>query len=109
MNRSHSLRQLYSHPSSSSSSSSLNHVTPKEQQIRIRLRSGQDDAAAQAEFASRKWVWISDAQKGYVAAWVVSDDSEKNEYQVRLADDNTVGFYVFSNQYPLLRNNTILC
>jgi hypothetical protein len=49
----------------------------------------EDDAAAQAAFMEKKWVWIPDDQKGYLAAWVVKE--EVGEAVVRVTDDDSVG------------------
>lgn len=43
------------------------------------------DAAAQAEWANKRWVWVSDPTLGYVAGWVVSEDGENS--QVACVDD----------------------
>ena len=34
------------------------------------------DAAAQAEWASKKWVWCPDPVLGYVAGWIVKEEQE---------------------------------
>lgn len=34
------------------------------------------DAAAAAEFAEKKYVWIPDKDNGYLAAWVVREEQE---------------------------------
>lgn len=40
-------------------------------------RAGQaaSDAASAAEFAAKKYVWIPDAHAGYLAAWVVKEET----------------------------------
>ena len=49
------------------------------------------DAAAQAEFMERKWMWARDLEHGYVACWVVKEDDE--EVQVRLKDGDRVRLF----------------
>lgn len=44
------------------------------------------DAAAAAEFAAKKWVWIPDKEAGYLQAWVVSEDQEAEMSQCSLQD-----------------------
>lgn len=34
------------------------------------------DAAAQAEWAAKKWVWVPDEHLGYIAGWVVEESNE---------------------------------
>jgi myosin protein heavy chain len=45
------------------------------------------DAAAQAEWAAKKWMWCPDEQLGYVAGWVVSEDTDKETCTVACVDD----------------------
>lgn len=49
------------------------------------------DAAAAAEFAAKKYVWIPDKEAGYLSAWVVKEEDggeisvcSMNDGQVRL-------------------------
>lgn len=44
------------------------------------------DAAAAAEFAAKKWVWIPDREAGYLPAWVVSEDNSGETSQCSLSD-----------------------
>ena len=34
------------------------------------------DAALQAEFNEKKWVWVPDDRDGYLAGWVTAEDDE---------------------------------
>ena len=36
-------------------------------------------AAAQAEFNEKKWVWVPDDKEGYLAGWVVREESDVGE------------------------------
>ncbi|KAG8951087.1 hypothetical protein FRC04_006746 [Tulasnella sp. 424] len=37
------------------------------------------DAALQAEFNEKKWVWVPDDKEGYLAGWVVNEDGEEGD------------------------------
>ncbi|KAG8905822.1 hypothetical protein FRB99_008187 [Tulasnella sp. 403] len=37
------------------------------------------DAALQAEFNEKRWVWVPDDKEGYLAGWVVSEDGEEGD------------------------------
>ncbi|GAA6039634.1 hypothetical protein JCM8097_002228 [Rhodosporidiobolus ruineniae] len=43
------------------------------------------DAAALAEWNSKRWVWVPDAREAYVAGWVVKEDAEKGVSTVALS------------------------
>lgn len=43
------------------------------------------DAAAQAEWANKRWVWVEDAALGYVAGWIISEENDMA--QVACVDD----------------------
>lgn len=43
------------------------------------------DAAAQAEWANKRWVWVTDLTLGYVAGWIVSEQDDT--VQVACVDD----------------------
>lgn len=43
------------------------------------------DAAAQGEWANKRWVWVTDPLLGYVAGWIVSE--ENDTVQVACVDD----------------------
>jgi hypothetical protein len=43
------------------------------------------DAAAQSEWANKRWVWATDATLGYVAGWIVSEADDM--VQVACVDD----------------------
>ncbi|KAG4304526.1 hypothetical protein PORY_001919 [Pneumocystis oryctolagi] len=45
-----------------------------------------EDAAAQAEFSSKKWVWVKDVEKAFVKGWVVKE--EENCLHVKCLDDS---------------------
>jgi hypothetical protein len=49
------------------------------------------DAAAQAEWANKKWVWVPDATLGYVAGWIVSEENDMA--QVACVDDKVGAVY----------------
>lgn len=59
-------KTLANHPSSSSSATAA----------LSRPSNAAGDAAAAAEFAEKKYVWIPDKQDGYLAAWVVREEQE---------------------------------
>lgn len=44
------------------------------------------DAAAQAEFNEKKWVWVPDAATGYLAGWVVKEEDGGETSVVSLSD-----------------------
>jgi myosin protein heavy chain len=46
------------------------------------------DAALQAEFNEKKWVWVPDERDGYLAGWVVKEDDEWGD--VVMAANNEV-------------------
>ncbi|KAG5440543.1 hypothetical protein PCK2_000368 [Pneumocystis canis] len=50
------------------------------------LDSNLKDAAAQAEFSSKRWVWVKDLEKAFIKGWVVKE--EKNYLHVRCMDDS---------------------
>ncbi|KIO32711.1 hypothetical protein M407DRAFT_66421 [Tulasnella calospora MUT 4182] len=37
------------------------------------------DAALQAEFNEKKWVWVPDDKEGYLAGWVANEDGEEGD------------------------------
>lgn len=37
------------------------------------------DAALQAEFNEKKWVWVPDDKEGYLAGWVADEDGEEGD------------------------------
>lgn len=43
------------------------------------------EAAAQAEWANKKWVWVADDKLGYVAGWILGEEGEVA--QVACVDD----------------------
>lgn len=50
------------------------------------------DAAAAAEFASKKYVWIPDKDSGYLSAWVVREE-EGGDVSVCSLSDGQVSDY----------------
>lgn len=44
------------------------------------------DAAAAAEFASKKYVWIPDKDSGYLSAWVVREEEDGDVSVCSLSD-----------------------
>ncbi|CAD6910753.1 unnamed protein product [Tilletia controversa] len=44
------------------------------------------DAAAAAEFAEKKWVWIPDKDAGYLPAWVIREEDEGETSVCNLSD-----------------------
>ena len=50
------------------------------------------DAALQAEFNEKKWVWVPDEKEGYLAGWVVRE--EQDEGDVVLAAGGEVSQYL---------------
>lgn len=43
------------------------------------------DVAAQAEWANKRWVWVTDAALGYIAGWIISEAEDMA--QVACVDD----------------------
>lgn len=37
------------------------------------------DAALQAEFNEKKWVWVPDDKEGYLSGWVVNEEGEEGD------------------------------
>jgi len=44
------------------------------------------DAAAAAEFAEKKYVWIPDKDNGYLAAWVIREEEDGDKSLCSLTD-----------------------
>lgn len=44
------------------------------------------DPAAEAEFGAKKWVWVKDANAGFLRAWVTKEEGDN--LQVRCTDDS---------------------
>jgi hypothetical protein len=86
--RSSSLRRLYGITPNGHGPSALASTA------RLPGQSREDDPAAQAAFMEKKWVWVPDDEKGYLAAWVVSE--EAGEAVVRVTDDDSVSFLLSS-------------
>ena len=88
----HGTRSINNSNGGGSSSSSSNagqqqdQWTPAQAGIHAALqmkhkRPGQSlaDAAAQAEWANKKWVWVPDPTLGYVAGWIVKEGEAQKE------------------------------
>ncbi|CCJ30164.1 unnamed protein product [Pneumocystis jirovecii] len=45
-----------------------------------------EDAAAQAEFSNKKWVWVKDVEKAFIKGWVVKEEGDC--LHVRCLDDS---------------------
>lgn len=45
-----------------------------------------EDAAAQAEFSSKRWVWVKDVEKAFIKGWVMREEAEY--LYVRCLDDS---------------------
>lgn len=45
------------------------------------------DAALQAEFNEKKWVWVPDDKEGYLAGWVVNEDDEEGDVVLAAGGD----------------------
>lgn len=60
------------------------------------------EAAAAAEFASKKYVWIPDKEAGYLSAWIVSEDPSRDDVTVSLSDgtQRQVPTFDISRQNP---------
>ncbi|KTW30216.1 hypothetical protein T552_00694 [Pneumocystis carinii B80] len=57
----------------------------QESEENMLMGSNLENAAAQAEFSSKKWVWVKDAKKAFIKGWIVK---EEGEYVcVRCVDD----------------------
>lgn len=110
--RTTSLRRLYStstggsgsRPSSRRVASS---ETTPESSLHPALRSKKHgtslaDAAAQAEFQAKRWVWVPDATAGYVAAYVVEGGSGGGSETS--ASDETVTVSCLDNKVRLLKS-----
>lgn len=104
IDRGRSLRKLYtSHdlgddatsPPLSTSASVMKSTAKKPGQVMA-------DAAATAEFNEKRWVWLPDEKKGYVAGWIIKELAAADEPQsesssspseamveVRCVDDKT--------------------
>lgn len=63
---------------------SANHTSGLNKDIHI--DSNLEDAAAQAEFSSKKWVWVKDIEKEFIKGWVVKEEGE--DLHVRCLDDS---------------------
>lgn len=61
-------------------------------QAKASINSSAAEAAAAAEFASKKYVWIPDRDVGYLSAWVVKENESgsdaNDEVTVALEDGN---------------------
>ncbi|KAH8915330.1 hypothetical protein BT69DRAFT_897438 [Atractiella rhizophila] len=70
--RSRSLRRLYSSSDAETTSKLLQ---------RTGKRPGQNlaDAAAQAEWNEKRWVWVPDEKEGYIAGWIIQEETVENE------------------------------
>ncbi|CAO1612723.1 unnamed protein product [Parajaminaea phylloscopi] len=90
---------------SSSSSSSINGMLrPASMKRPAPTSSGTSaaEAAAAAEFASKKYVWVPDAEVGYRSAWVISEEKGGEETVVAMEDgtQRTVASGDVSRQNP---------
>lgn len=61
------------------------------------------DAAAHAEWANKRWVWVTDSTLGYVAGWIISEADDM--IQVACVDDK-VGIVLLMHLYTLLTVRT---
>ncbi|EST04971.1 Myosin, N-terminal, SH3-like protein [Kalmanozyma brasiliensis GHG001] len=58
------------------------------------------DAASAAEFASKKYVWIPDANVGYVSAWVIKEEGEHSLCALQDGSNRTVPTFELSKMNP---------
>lgn len=60
------------------------------------------EAAAAAEFASKKYVWIPDKDAGYLSAWIINDSEQGDDVTVALPDGSQrkISSFDISRQNP---------
>lgn len=61
------------------------------------------DAAAQGEWANKRWVWVTDSVLGYVAGWIVSE--ENDTVHVACVDDKVRSTFLL----PFRLRTSCLC
>lgn len=49
-----------------------------------------ENAAAQAEFSGKKWVWVKDLKKAFIKGWIVKEEAD---YVCVRCIDDTVCFF----------------
>ena len=66
---------------------------------RVRAYAGQNDALAQAQWAEKKWVWVTDKEEGFLAGYIVKENGE--DVVVHLSNDTAKfsPFSLLSNRY----------
>lgn len=60
------------------------------------------DAAAAAEFAAKKWVWIPDREAGYLQAWVVNEENGGESSICSLSDGQVRAYRHFQRKRALI-------
>ncbi len=58
------------------------------------------DAASAAEFASKKYVWIPDANVGYIAGWVIKEEGDSSLVALQDGSNRSVPTFELSKMNP---------
>ena len=57
---------------------------------RIRPFGVVNDALSQAQWAEKKWVWITDKEQGFVAGFIIKEEASNENVLVQLLNDTVL-------------------